>query len=77
MTGTNPTDARDIVRALRSHYGLSQAALAQLLDVTRVTVANWERGFPMSRVTRYALLHLDYRLGEQLTPTDPLEHAED
>jgi DNA-binding transcriptional regulator YiaG len=68
MTGTTATDTAERVRALRQHYRLSQTALAQLLDVTRQTVTNWERGYPMSRIARYALVHLDQRLAEHIPP---------
>jgi len=56
-----------LARVLRRHYGLSQTQLATLLDVTRQTVTNWERGaIPMSRIVRYALLYVDYALSHQL-----------
>lgn len=60
------TDSAERVRTLRRHYRLSQTQLATLLDVTRQTVTNWERGFPMTRVTWYAIRWLDYQLS-----TDP------
>lgn len=59
MTGTTGSDTAERVRAFRRFYGLNQTQLAELLDVTRQTVTNWERGYPMSRIARYALLHLD------------------
>lgn len=38
------TDFATDIRALRKARGLSQQAAAQLLDVTPVTVWNWENG---------------------------------
>lgn len=67
MTGTTATDTAQRVRSFRQHYGLNQAELAGLLDVTRQTVTNWERGYPMSRLARYALLHLDRQLAKRET----------
>lgn len=68
---TSTTDTAERVRTLRRHYRLTQTELATLLDVTRQTVTNWERGFPMSRVTYYALRWLDYQLS-----TDPVARFE-
>jgi transcriptional regulator with XRE-family HTH domain len=67
---TSTTDTAERCRTLRRHYRLTQTELATLLDVTRQTVTNWERGFPMSRVTYYALRWLDYQLS-----TDPVYRA--
>jgi DNA-binding transcriptional regulator YiaG len=64
MTLAPPTDTALMVRTLRQHYGLTQGELAVLLDVTRQTVTNWERGSALSRMQRYALRYLDLRLAE-------------
>ena len=71
MTGSTATDTAERVRALRRHYALSQTGLAQLLDVTRQTVTNWERGYPMSRIARYALYYLDRKLSEDARTWPP------
>lgn len=62
MTNAPQTADAQRVRYLRQFYGLTQTELATLLDVTRQTVTNWERGYPMTRMARYALLHLDRQL---------------
>jgi DNA-binding transcriptional regulator YiaG len=47
------------VRTIRERLGLTQAQLAEALDVQPNTVARWERGeLPISRVTEFALKYL-------------------
>jgi len=47
------------IRAWRKDRGLSQAALAQLLDVAPLTVLRWENGqIAVPRTVELALLYL-------------------
>ena len=47
------------MRTLREAAGLTQAALADRLDVAKDTVARWERGErPILRVTELATRHV-------------------
>jgi transcriptional regulator with XRE-family HTH domain len=64
------------VRARRLDRGLTQAQLAELLEVTESTINNWERGrsSPDLRALPRVLLWLDYdprpqaeQLGQQVT----------
>lgn len=46
------------LRELRAKYNITQKELAQKLDVTQVTVSNWENG--ISSMTQVAKLAISY-----------------
>lgn len=49
-------------RSIREQLNLTQAQLADSLDVQPNTVARWERGeLPISRVTEFALRYLQVK----------------
>jgi transcriptional regulator with XRE-family HTH domain len=62
MTGTG-----DLIRAARERAGLTQAQLAELLDVSRNTVLNWEKHDLPPRNKLGKLQHV-LKLDEQMHP---------
>ncbi len=53
---------KDKIRALREHYRLSQAAFAEICNVSRQTVAKWEKGVTVPRAKALACLCAYFKL---------------